>query len=123
MNERIDENDGSIDLSCLDPGADAAHFDGLLRRIHEAAAPELMRRTRDLSLWALIARWRTAIAAVAGILVIASIVVLATVPRARSISASDALTEAMGVPRGLASYVNTGVQPTPGALLENGWRN
>ena len=121
--ERTNGTEEPIDFSRLDPSADPRHFEGVLRRIHEAAAPELARRGGAFGLWAQLARWRTAIAAVAGILVIASLVILAAVPRGSSTQASDALTEAMGVPRALAGYVNTGVQPTPGALLDNGWRN
>lgn len=104
-----------LDLTALDPRADAVRFERLVQDVRRAATPELVRRQAGLTLWGQLARWRRPVFAASGLLVLASTVVLLVVHP--STTSQITLAEAFGVPSQVARWVQTSDNPTPGDLL------
>lgn len=101
------------DLSALDPRADRLGYERWVRRIMEAAAPELARRAAATTPLALLAGWaRPTLAAAAAIAVLA-IAALAATERAGA-AEDEALTvaDALGLPAEPAQWLDEGRAPT-----------
>jgi len=111
----MDDNDDRLDLSPLDPRADAERFERLAGEIRRAARPELVRRQGALGLWGEFARWRRGILIASGGLAFASILVLGMMQP--STSTQSGLAETFGIPEVWAQWVESGENPGPGDLL------
>jgi hypothetical protein len=119
--DRAPEDANRVDLAPLDPRADAARFERLLREVRRAATPELLRRQANLTVWDLIARWQRPILAGSGLLTLISAVVLALSHPATMKQAT--LAEMCGVPSPVARWVQATGKPTPADLLSVEWSN
>lgn len=108
-----------VDLIPLDPRADTARFERLVREVRRAATPELVRRQAGLTVWGQIAHWRRPILAAAGLLTLASVIVMAVAHP--STAKQTTFAEACGVPSPVARWVRATDKPTPGDLLGVEW--
>lgn len=107
-----------LDLSPLDPIGDRRAYDRLVRRIMEAAGPELARRAADRGPIALVAGWaRPALAAAAVIAVIAIAAIAATERAAGEAGEAGTVADALGVPAPAAEWLEEGREPTPAELI------
>lgn len=99
-----------MDLSPLDPAGDRLRYERLVRRILDAADPELARRAREAGTIVLLAGWaRPAVAAAA---VIAAIALggLSAIERDGA-PPTDSMVEALGVPEPAAEWLEDGREP------------
>ena len=107
-----------VDLSALDPTRDQIGYERLVRRILDAAAPELARRRAAATPLVQLAAWaRPALAAAA---VIAAVALGTIVVADRYIGATDAaasIADALGVPAPAADWLAEGRAPTTGDLV------
>lgn len=118
MNEERDDRIERIDLSALDPGADAARLERLIAQVRVAATPELMRRAQvarsrleGLGLLDLFLRWRRSILAASALLALASTLTLVSVRGTTTVQTS--LAEALGVPSEWTSWLRTSSDTVP----------
>jgi hypothetical protein len=111
---RMDET--HVDLTPLDPLADADRFDRVLRQLRRAAAPSLRSRRAALGVWGFLKRWRRPVYTAAGFLAASSLLVLTSVPPART--TSPTLAELVGVPGDLAPWTRSAQPPSPASLLQ-----
>jgi hypothetical protein len=106
-----------IDLSALDPAAEQPAYERMVRRIMDAAAPELTRRARETGPLGLVERWaRPTLAAAAIIAALAAGALFAT-DRPEPAMASASVVEALGVPSPAADWLEAGRQPDAGDLV------
>lgn len=119
IHRRGDHDRKRVDLSPLDPTADAMGLDRYVRAIMSAASAELLRRQARVGLDDLIVCWRRPILEAAVLLACAAAAVLLVI-RESPAASEGALAEALGIPRTWAEWVQTGERPTPGELLEAG---
>jgi hypothetical protein len=105
-----------LDLSALDPLADADRFELILGRLRRAAAPAMRSRQAALGVWGFLCRWRRPIYATAGLLAASSLLVLAKVPPAAT--TDPTLAEIVGVPGSLAPWTRSAELPPPASLLQ-----
>jgi hypothetical protein len=118
MDDRNHDDPERLDLTPLDPRADPARFERLVREVRRAATPELVRRQTGLTLWGQLTRWRRPILATSGLLALASAVVLLVVhPSATTQATQTTLAEGFGVPSQVARWVQGTEKPSPGDLL------
>jgi hypothetical protein len=111
-----DRNDPDrLDLTPLDPQADAVRFERLIREVRRAATPELLRRQGALTPWGQIARWRRPILAGSGLLGLVAAAFLTLVHP--STTEQTTLAEAIGVPGRVAQWVLATDKPSPGDVL------
>jgi hypothetical protein len=115
MDDKTHGDSDRLDLSPLDPRADAARFERLVREVRRVATPELVRRQAGLTPWGQIARWRRPILAASGLLALVSAIVVATVHP--STTAKTTLAEAIGVPNRVAQWMQATDDPSPGDLF------
>ncbi len=105
-----------MDLGPLDPRRDALAYERLVRRVMDAAAPELERRARRASPLAVVAVWaRPTLAAAAVIAVLAAGALLST-DRPDREPWPDTV-EALGVPAPAADWLLDEREPTPSDLV------
>jgi hypothetical protein len=110
-------SDGRVDLSPLDPLADPIEFERTLSRIRSRAEPVLRARRAVPDVWCLVASWRRPVLVASGLLACAAVLTLVSAgARERQVGS---LTEAAGLPRTVAEWVEGGQTLTPAALL--GW--
>jgi hypothetical protein len=119
MGDQRQNEPDRLDWSPLDPRADAAGFETLIREVRRAAAPELARRRAKQSLWDQIASWWRPILVGSGVLAVVSAGIVILVHPARTAPAS--LPEAFGVPSQVAHWVQATENPSPGELLGGEW--
>jgi anti-sigma-K factor RskA len=123
MDDKADEEQDRLDLTPLDPRADAPRFDRLMREVRRGATPELVRRQFSSTLWGQIARWRRPILATSGVVALVSVIALVVAhPSTRTSATTSATTqttlaEAFGVPSSVARWVQGSDKPTTGDLL------
>lgn len=107
-----------VDLSPLDPENDQLAYERRIRRVMEAAAPELERRARAARPLALVAAWaRPTIAAAAVIIAVAAGALFATERQPDSFAEADSMVEALGVPAPAAEWLEAGREPTASDLV------
>ncbi len=105
-----------LDLSPLDPAGDQLGYERLVRRILDAAAPELHRRAASTTPLAAVAGWaRPALAAAAIIAAMAAGAMFSMTRRA--VEPASTMIEAMGVPAPAADWLAEGRAPTRGDLV------
>ena len=119
IDDRMHGDSDRLDLTALDPLADTARFERLVREIRCAATPELVRRQAGLALWGQLARWRRSVLAASGLVALASVIVLTVAHPSTRTSATSQITlaEAFGVPSQVARWVQANDKPTPADLL------
>jgi hypothetical protein len=106
-----------LDLSPLDPAADQLAYERRVRRVLEAAAPELERRRTLRTPLALLGGWaRPVLVAAALVAVVAGGVLVAT-ERAGSGVAPVQAAETLGVPSPAADWLAEGREPTRSDLV------
>jgi hypothetical protein len=108
---------GPVDLTALDPAADAEAFERFVRGICRAAGAELLRRRSRPSLEDLIIHWRRPIMAAVLVIALVSGSLIMTA-RQSPVRCETALAESLGVPRVWAGWIHGDEHPGPGQLLE-----
>lgn len=109
-----------IDLTPLDPAADPARFEAMVRVIMERAGPELVRRARRVSPILLLAQWARPLAAAAAALaaLATGTLVIADRPVSGSeVATAAGLAEALHVPAPVADWVSEERPPSVSDLL------
>lgn len=107
-----------LDLSPLDPSADQLAYERLVRRIMNAAAPELARRAGQASPLALLAGWaRPTLAAASIIAALAAGALLSTERPEPALVGSASVAEALGVPAPASEWLEAGREPDAGDLV------
>jgi hypothetical protein len=110
--------DDRIDFSTLDPTRDGERFDGIVRSVVQAAAPELAARRAGAGVFGQVAGWWRPLLAAAAIAGVGSAAALTQVERPASIAGTTySVEEAIGVPQQIAQWVWTDETPTPAELL------
>lgn len=109
---------GRLDLSPLDPTEDRLGYERLVRRILDAAAPELRRRAAGGNPLALVAGWaRPALAAAAVIALVAIGALVATDRAGVPEDEAGTVAEALGLPAEPAAWLSDGRAPTQEDLI------
>lgn len=107
-----------VDLSPLDPETDRLAYEGLIRRVMDAAAPELARRAGPLGPLALVAGWARPTLAAAAIVAALAAGALFTTDRPQPAALEAAgVVEALGVPAPAADWLEDGREPTTSDLV------
>ncbi len=110
--------DDRIDFSPLDPSQEAERFDGIVRSIMTAAAPQLARRRGRASVFGQVGLWWRPVLAAAAITGIVALAALARLETAAPAPTADTgLAEALGVPEQIAQWVRSDEVPTPAELI------
>lgn len=106
-----------VDLSPLDVTGDQLAYERLVRRVMDAARPELARRARATTPLALLSGWaRPTLAAAAIIAALALGAILAT-DRTAAPAEPGSMADALGVPAPAAEWLAEGRQPTEADLV------
>ncbi|MFW5947693.1 MAG: hypothetical protein ACOCUW_04300, partial [Gemmatimonadota bacterium] len=100
----------------LDPAMDQLRYERLIRRVLEAAAPELTRRAREAGPLALVAGWARPALTVAAVITALAIGVLSAVDRSAS-AAAGSVADALGVPAPASEWIEDGREPTAADLV------
>lgn len=101
-----------IDLSLLDPAEDQLAYERFVRRIADAAGPELDRRARDSGPLALLVGWaRPTLVAASIVAVLAAGALLATERSPATALASGSALDGLGVPEPAAEWLEAGRDP------------
>jgi anti-sigma-K factor RskA len=108
-----------LDLTPLDPSTEADRFEQLVGRIRSTAAAELMRRQEELGVWGILAQWRRAVVAAAGVLAVASILTLVLLQP--SVMSEGQRATVVGIPDQWADWIRDDTQLGPEDLLSMGW--
>lgn len=107
-----------IDFESVDPTADPARFDHLVRTITESAAGELERRRARATVVGQISSWRRPLLTAAAVTAIMSGAVLwQTRERQMGEIVDSGVAAAIGVPTQLSRWVQDEGTPTPAQLL------
>jgi hypothetical protein len=106
-----------LDLSPLDVTADQLHHERLVRRVLEAAGPELERRRATRTALGLLGGWaRPVLTAAALVAALAGGVLIAT-ERDRPAEPAGDVAEALGVPSPASDWLAEGREPTRSDLV------
>lgn len=107
-----------IDLSPLDPAGDQLAYERFVRRIVDAAGPELDRRARHSGALGLLVGWaRPTLVAAAIVAVLAAGALLATDRSPATTLASSSALDGLGVPEPAAEWLEAGRDPDAGDLV------
>lgn len=107
-----------IDLSPLDPAADQLAYERFVRRIMDAAGPELARRAGEAGPLTLVAAWaRPTLAAASIIAALAAGAILATDRPDSAATPEGTVVDALGVPQPAAGWLEDGREPDAGDLV------
>jgi hypothetical protein len=108
-----------LNLSALDPAADAEHWERVIKTITGRALPELTRRAAVRSPLLLLAGWARPMLSAAALLAAISITALTTVHRAPQSTEPQAagLVEELRVPAPLATWLTEERAPTIDDLI------
>ena len=105
-----------VDLSPLDPAQDRLGYERLVRRILDAADPELARRAREAGTLALVAGWARPAVAAAAIIAAVALGGLSAIQR-DSAQPTDSMVDALGVPAPAAEWLEDGREPSAEDLV------
>ena len=108
---------GRLDLSPLDPTADRLGYERLVRRIVDAAAPELRRRAAGAHPLAMLAGWARPTLAAAAVIALVAIGALVATDRVGAESEAGTVAEALGLPAEAAGWLSEGRAPTQDDLI------
>lgn len=104
-----------VDLSPLDPLADAAEFERTLDRIRSRVEPLLAARRPAPDVWSVIADWRRPILVASGVLAFVGAMVL--LPLGRRSNDAGSLAEAAGFRGSIAEWVESGRVPSSADII------
>lgn len=107
---------GRIDLSPLDPAEDRLGYERLVRRIMDAAAPELTRRAQAAGPLALLATWARPALTAAALIAALALGFLTAIDRT-AVEPTESMVEALGVPAPAADWLEDGREPTTSDLV------
>lgn len=105
-----------VDLSPLDVTVDQLRYERLVRRIMEAADPELARRAQQASPLALVAGWARPTLAAAAVITAIALGALAAIER-NGVEPASSIADALGVPTPAAEWLEDGREPTASDLV------
>ena len=110
--------DDRRELSALDPRADPQGWEAMVQGINRAAAPEIARRAAlpEPGVLALLSEWRRPAAAFCTAVAAAASAILLLQPSSAA-EAEGGVAAALGYPRTVASWVETGSAPSVEELL------
>lgn len=107
-----------VDLSALDPTRDRIGYERLVRRILEAAAPELARRRATANPLVQLAAWARPALAAAAVIALVALGTLAVTTRYETVQdPAGSIADALGVPAPAADWLTEGRAPTTGDLV------
>lgn len=106
-----------IDLSPLDPAADQLAYERLVRRIMDAAAPELARRAADTNPLDLVVGWARPTLVAASIVAALAAGALFATERADAAADAGGMVHALGVPFPAADWLESGREPDAGDVV------
>jgi hypothetical protein len=106
-----------LDLSVLDVAADQLRYERLVRRVLDAAGPELERRALQRNPLAVLAGWTRPVLAAAALVGLLAGSVLVATERAGTPEAPGPMAEALGVPSPAADWLAEGREPTRADLV------
>lgn len=104
-----------VDLSPLDPTLDRLAYERLVRRIVDAAGPELARRAVPVGLLGLMADWARPTLAAAAIIVLLAMGALVATERSAAVETRSLA--GLGVPAPVAEWLEEGREPTASDLV------
>ncbi|NIP83390.1 MAG: hypothetical protein GWM90_30860 [Gemmatimonadetes bacterium] len=104
-----------VDLSPLDPSLDRLRYERLVRRIVDAAAPELARRAGEAGPLAALGAWARPTLTAAAVIAALAVGTLVAVERGRDAPAT--MVDALGVPAPAAEWLEQGREPTASDLV------
>lgn len=116
MFDDCDIDQEAVDLAPIRRSSEGRETEAMIRRVLDAAAPELRRRRVQIGFVGSIVRLRTAILAASGLLAAASLVAMLTA-RQPQVAAGHHFPEAMGIPHPWAEWVAARETPGPAELL------
>lgn len=105
-----------VDLSPLDPTMDRLRYERLVRRILDAADPELERRAAAAGPLALVVGWARPTLAAAAVIAAIALGVLVATDRG-GVEPMDFMADAFGVPAPAAEWIADGRGPTASDLV------
>lgn len=108
---------GRLDLSPLDPTEDRLGYERLVRRIMDAAAPELRRRAAGGNPLAILAAWARPTLAAAAVIALVAIGALVATDRVGAAEDEASVAEALGLPTEAAGWLSDGRAPTEEDLI------
>lgn len=116
-----DRDERPLDFSGLDPTADPEHFGRWMNATMAKAGEELARRRARWNPILQLASWRRPLLAAAAVVAAVSATVLTRVhiPETGSVSETDGVAEAVGVPVELAQWIWEETVPSIGDLVTN----
>lgn len=100
------------DLSALDPTTDRLGYERLVRRIMEAAAPELARRAGGVHPLTLLAAWVRPGLAAAAVIALVALGALAVTERVGPEEEAGTVADALGLPAAAADWLTEGREPS-----------
>lgn len=107
-----------IDLSPLDPADDQLAYERFVRRVMDAATPELARRSGAATPLSLVVGWaRPTLAAASIIAALAAGALLATDRDDPQTADTGTVVDALGVPAPAAEWLEDGREPDAGDLV------
>ena len=105
-----------VDLTPLDPAGDRLGYERLVRRIMDAAEPELARRAREAGPLALLATWARPALTAAAVIAALALGVLTALER-NGTQPAESMVDALGVPAPAADWLEEGREPTASDLV------
>lgn len=107
-----------MDLSALDPTRDELRYERLVRRIVDAAGPELARRAAAATPLAMLAGWaRPTLTAAAVVAVLAGSALMSTERAGAPAAAPDNVADALGLPAPASDWLIEGREPSADDLV------
>lgn len=106
-----------IDLSPLDPSADQLAYERLVRRVMDAAAPELARRAAGMDPLDLLVGWARPTLVAASIVAALAAGALFATERPDAAPDAGSVVEALGVPSPAADWLESGREPDAGDVV------
>lgn len=106
-----------VDLSPLDLSRDRLGFERMVRRVMDAAGPELARRARAATPLTLVAAWARPTLAAAAMIAMAAVGAILTTDRPAQPAGADRVVDALGLPTPAADWLAEGRDPTEADLV------
>jgi hypothetical protein len=105
-----------VDLSPLDPAEDRLGYERLVRRILDAAGPELARRAGEAGPLALVAGWARPTLVAAAVIAALALGGLSALQRSGP-EPVDSMVDALGVPAPASDWLEDGREPSADDLV------
>ena len=106
-----------VDLSPLDLTEDQLAYERLVRRVMDAAGPELARRARAATPLALLSGWARPMLTAAAIIAALALGAIMATERPAGTAETGSMADALGVPAPAAEWLAEGREPTEADLV------